>query len=248
MLQGAGRRAPELLRADAAHRDRTDDAPHRRRHRSARRRVYPWYILCELTSAADEPLSELLQQTLADAAERSTAAGCGARNQRARARRLLAAAREHAGGAAPRGSEPQARYQRTGGLAAAVHRRGFALGAASTCTDGVLVCYGHAGDGNLHFNINCIDAASDRGVPGAGAADPPRDPRPGGTAITAASAPSTASAASSARSCSAMPRRWRWRDARHQAGARSERHHEPWQAALTCSRMMSASRCAPGPA
>ncbi len=24
-------------------------------------------------------------------------------------------------------------------------------------TDGVLVCYGHAGDGNLHFNINCID-------------------------------------------------------------------------------------------
>ncbi len=33
--------------------------------------VYPWYILCELTSAADEPLSELLQQSLADAAERS---------------------------------------------------------------------------------------------------------------------------------------------------------------------------------
>src|ERR1700728_3685419 len=33
--------------------------------------VYPWYILCELTSAAVEPLSELLQQILADAAERS---------------------------------------------------------------------------------------------------------------------------------------------------------------------------------
>jgi FAD/FMN-containing dehydrogenase len=33
--------------------------------------VYPWYILCELTSAADEPLSELLQHTLAEAAERS---------------------------------------------------------------------------------------------------------------------------------------------------------------------------------
>ncbi len=26
-------------------------------------------------------------------------------------------------------------------------------------SDGVLVCYGHAGDGNLHFNVNCIDAA-----------------------------------------------------------------------------------------
>src|SRR5580704_2605492 len=33
--------------------------------------VYPWYILCELTSAAVEPLAELLQQTLVDAAERS---------------------------------------------------------------------------------------------------------------------------------------------------------------------------------
>jgi FAD/FMN-containing dehydrogenase len=24
-------------------------------------------------------------------------------------------------------------------------------------SDGVLVCYGHAGDGNLHFNISCIE-------------------------------------------------------------------------------------------
>ena len=31
-------------------------------------------------------------------------------------------------------------------------------------------------------------------------------------------------------------------------GARSQRHHEPWQAALTCSPRMAASRCAPGPA
>jgi D-lactate dehydrogenase (cytochrome) len=26
-------------------------------------------------------------------------------------------------------------------------------------SDGVLVCYGHAGDGNLHFNVSCIDAS-----------------------------------------------------------------------------------------
>jgi FAD/FMN-containing dehydrogenase len=25
--------------------------------------------------------------------------------------------------------------------------------------DGVLVCYGHAGDGNLHFNLSCLDPA-----------------------------------------------------------------------------------------
>jgi D-lactate dehydrogenase (cytochrome) len=29
--------------------------------------------------------------------------------------------------------------------------------------DGVLVCYGHAGDGNLHFNISHLDDANNAG-------------------------------------------------------------------------------------
>jgi FAD/FMN-containing dehydrogenase len=118
--------------------------------------VYPWYILCELTSAADEPLSELLQQTLADAAECSVVLDAAlASSERVRAafwrlRETVPEAQRHAGVSlkhdisVPVASLPQFINQASLWVRQHVH-------------DGVLVCYGHAGDGNLHFNVNCIE-------------------------------------------------------------------------------------------
>jgi FAD/FMN-containing dehydrogenase len=118
--------------------------------------VYPWYILCELTSAADEPLSELLQQTLADAAGGSLLLDAAlASSERVRAafwrlRESVPEAQRHAGVSlkhdisVPVTSLPQ--FIEEASLWVRTH-----------VSNGVLVCYGHAGDGNLHFNINCIE-------------------------------------------------------------------------------------------
>ena len=118
--------------------------------------VYPWYILCELTASADEPLSELLQQTLADAAERSLLLDAAlATSERVRSafwrlRETVPEAQRHAGSSlkhdisVPVASLPEFIDEAS-------------LWVRTHVTDGVLVCYGHAGDGNLHFNINCID-------------------------------------------------------------------------------------------
>jgi FAD/FMN-containing dehydrogenase len=118
--------------------------------------AYPWYILCELTSAADEPLAELLQQTLAEAAERSLLLDAAlATSERVRAafwrlRESVPEAQRHAGASlkhdisVPIASLPE--FINEASLWVQTHVR-----------DGVLVCYGHAGDGNLHFNINCIE-------------------------------------------------------------------------------------------
>jgi FAD/FMN-containing dehydrogenase len=118
--------------------------------------VYPWYILCELTSAADEPLSDLLQHALADAAERSLLLDAAiATNERVRAafwrlRETVPEAQRVAGSSlkhdvsVPVAALPQFIEQAS-------------LWVREHVSDGVLVCYGHAGDGNLHFNINCID-------------------------------------------------------------------------------------------
>jgi FAD/FMN-containing dehydrogenase len=118
--------------------------------------VYPWYILCELTSTADEPLSELLQQTLADAAERSLLLDAAlSTSERVRAafwrlRETVPEAQRHAGVSLKHDvSVPVA------SLPAFIHEASQWV--ASHVSDGVLVCYGHAGDGNLHFNINCIE-------------------------------------------------------------------------------------------
>jgi len=118
--------------------------------------VYPWYILCELTSAADEPLSELLQHTLAEAAERSLLLDAAiATSERVRSafwrlRETVPEAQRHAGSSLKHDiSVPVA------ALPQFIHEA--SLWVRTHVSDGVLVCYGHAGDGNLHFNINCID-------------------------------------------------------------------------------------------
>ena len=122
---------------------------------------FPWYVLCELTAAAaDEPLQELLQDALAQAAGRGEVADAAlATSERVRAAfwRL-------------RESVPEA--QRRDGVSL---KHDISVPVASLpqfistasqwvrehVPDGTLVCYGHAGDGNLHFNINY--AAGDGG-------------------------------------------------------------------------------------
>jgi FAD/FMN-containing dehydrogenase len=118
--------------------------------------VYPWYLLCELTSAADEPLQELLQQTLAEAAEDSLLLDAAlATSERVRAafwrlRESVPEAQRHAGASLKHDiSVPIA------SLPEFIHEA--SLWVQAHVNDGVLVCYGHAGDGNLHFNINCIE-------------------------------------------------------------------------------------------
>ena len=83
---------------------------------------YSWYMLCELTSAADEPLSELLQQILAEAAERGLLLDAAiATSERVRAafwrlRETIPEAQRHAGASLKHD------ISRAGGLAASLHR------------------------------------------------------------------------------------------------------------------------------
>jgi FAD/FMN-containing dehydrogenase len=118
--------------------------------------THPWYVLCELTSSVDEPLSELLQHALAEAVDQSLLTDAAiATSERVRAafwrlRESVPEAQRHAGpslkhdisvpvAALPRFIEQASQW-------VATHVR-----------DGALVCYGHAGDGNLHFNLSCLE-------------------------------------------------------------------------------------------
>jgi FAD/FMN-containing dehydrogenase len=115
---------------------------------------HPWYALCELTSArAEDPLQELLEESLAGALEEKLVLDAAvARNERDRAafwklretipeaQRLDGASLKH-DISVPVASVPAFLDQASRWVSANV-------------PDGRLVAYGHAGDGNLHFNIN----------------------------------------------------------------------------------------------
>jgi FAD/FMN-containing dehydrogenase len=121
---------------------------------------HPWYILCELTSSADEPLEELLQQTLANALERSLVSdGVLANSERVRA--AFWHLREHIP-EAQRRAGPSLKHDISVPVASLPRFISEAsLWVQQQVPDGVLICYGHAGDGNLHFNINRIDGTAD---------------------------------------------------------------------------------------
>jgi len=120
---------------------------------------HAWYVLCELTaSRADEPLADLLQTILADAMERGWVADAAlAANERQRAafwrlRESVPEAQRLAGPSLKHDiAVPIATLPRFIAEAAAL--------VAQLVPEGVLVCYGHAGDGSLHFNVNRIDGA-----------------------------------------------------------------------------------------
>jgi FAD/FMN-containing dehydrogenase len=117
---------------------------------------WPWYVLCELSSSATEPLTEVLEQALLDAAGRGWAGDAAfATSERVR-------------GAFWRLREGVPEAQRRASLSL---KHDIAVPVASLprfieeasrwvrdhVPEAVLVCYGHAGDGNLHFNLNAID-------------------------------------------------------------------------------------------
>ena len=115
---------------------------------------HPWYVLCELTSSrAADPLEELLEQSLAGALEESLVLDAAvSRNARDRAafwklRETIPEAQRRDGGSLKHDiSVPVA------SIPDFIERGSRWI--ADNVPDGRLVCYGHVGDGNLHFNLN----------------------------------------------------------------------------------------------
>jgi len=121
---------------------------------------YPWYILCELTSSAEEDLDELLQQTLSCASERSLVLDAALANSE-RVRAAFWHLREHVPDAQRRAGASLKHDISVPVASLPEFISEASLWVREQVPEGVLVCYGHAGDGNLHFNINRIDAATD---------------------------------------------------------------------------------------
>ena len=115
---------------------------------------HPWYAICELTSArADDPLEERLEECLAEALEKTLVLDAAvARNERDRAafwrlRESIPEAQRLDGASLKHDiSVPVA------SIADFIEQASRWVGA--NVPEGRLVAYGHAGDGNLHFNIN----------------------------------------------------------------------------------------------
>jgi D-lactate dehydrogenase (cytochrome) len=121
--------------------------------------AYPWYVLCELTSSGPENLEELLQRVLADAMERGILRDAAfASSERVRADFWFL--REHIP-EAQRRAGPSLKHDISVPVTSLADFIREASGwIADHVPEGMLVCYGHAGDGNLHFNINQIGSAN----------------------------------------------------------------------------------------
>ncbi|MGH8301556.1 MAG: FAD-binding oxidoreductase [Steroidobacteraceae bacterium] len=115
---------------------------------------HAWYVLCELTSPrAADPLEELLEQALAGALEENLVLDAAvARGERDRAafwklRETIPEAQRLDGGSLKHDiSVPVA------SIPDFIERGSRWI--ADNVPEGRLVAYGHAGDGNLHFNLN----------------------------------------------------------------------------------------------
>ena len=122
-------------------------------------RPYPWYVLCELgASRAAEALDAVLEETLGSALTQGVVLDAAvARSERQRA--ALWKLRE---------SIPEAQRLEGAGLK---HDVSVPVGAlaefvtrasqwvSANVPDGLLVAYGHVGDGNLHFNVSAAPGA-----------------------------------------------------------------------------------------
>jgi D-lactate dehydrogenase (cytochrome) len=113
----------------------------------------PWYLLVELSSPARSDLDGLLERALTQAVESGVvidavlARSHEQRNALWKLRETVPEAQRSAGGSLKHDiSVPVAALP-------AFIERGAAL-AARLAPEGYLVAYGHAGDGNLHFNLN----------------------------------------------------------------------------------------------
>jgi FAD/FMN-containing dehydrogenase len=122
--------------------------------------AYPWYVLCELSgSAPADALQGLLQECLAAALAQGVILDAV----------LASSERERAALWKIRGSVPEAQRREGAGMkhdiALPVGKLADFMTAAVAWVqehvpEGRLVAYGHAGDGNLHFNIGAVDAAA----------------------------------------------------------------------------------------
>ena len=119
----------------------------------------PWNVLCELSSFVDEPLDELLQNTLMQASAAGLIQEAVLASNEAQ-RRAFWNLRE---------AIPEAQRRAGPGIKHDISVPVSALPAfvadASAWVhahvpEGTLVAYGHAGDGNLHFNINWLGGAA----------------------------------------------------------------------------------------
>jgi FAD/FMN-containing dehydrogenase len=122
-------------------------------------RPYPWYVLCELASArAAEPLDAVLEESLGSALIQGVVLNAAlARSERERA--ALWKLRE---------SIPEAQRLEGAGLKHDVSVPVAALAqfvtrasqwVSANVPDGLLIAYGHVGDGNLHFNVSVAPGA-----------------------------------------------------------------------------------------
>ncbi len=118
-----------------------------------------WYVLCELASSAVEPLDELLQQALLIASETGLVRDASiATSERQRAefwklRESVPAAQRQFG--------PSIKHDVSVPIS---QLPAFVREASARVTQlapqDLLVCYGHVGDGSLHFNISHADDAA----------------------------------------------------------------------------------------
>ena len=114
----------------------------------------PWFVLCEITSAtANEPLAERLEHILASALESGLVTDA-ALAQSERERQDFWFLRENIP-EAQRRDGPSLKHD----VSLPIHRLPEFIERAGDwlqqhVPEGYLVCYGHVGDGNLHFNIN----------------------------------------------------------------------------------------------
>jgi FAD/FMN-containing dehydrogenase len=113
----------------------------------------PWYLLVELTSSAVEPLDELLLGVVGRAVEQSQATDAVLVHSQAqrenlwRLRESVPEAQRRAGASLKHDiSVPVASLP-------VLIEQGSAL-VARLVPEGFVVAYGHAGDGNLHFNVS----------------------------------------------------------------------------------------------
>ncbi len=124
---------------------------------------HAWHVLCELSSSrAADPLEAMLQETLAAALESGLALDAviaQSGRERAELWRLRESIPE-----AQRALGPSLKHD----ISLPISRlpefveRGSAWVTASV-PEGLLVCYGHVGDGNLHFNID-LRPGAERGA------------------------------------------------------------------------------------
>ena len=116
---------------------------------------HDWYVLCELSSFAVEPLDALLEQVLGDALaagevlDAALAPSERARTNLWRLRENIPEAQRRAG--------PSLKHD----ISVPVARLPEFIAQASAWVqeqvpEGTLIAYGHAGDGNLHFNISFL--------------------------------------------------------------------------------------------